>query len=146
MPPFLSKKELSDLLVTAWEGGSNYWVDSAKYISPKGMTYDELHHLAWENLPEEDKEFWKEEKGVPLYSMLPYIPSSVKWKIRFVPTDVINEEGEKFYLTAENMKEAGPQVAKTHPQIFKRIKEGQFDAGDADVWLQTALFNEVIFG
>lgn len=146
MPPFLSKKDMSDLLVTAWEGGSNYWVDVAEYKTPKGMTWDELEKLAWENLPQEEKDFWKKPEGVPFYAMMAFLPPSVKWKVKFVPNEVVKEEGEKYYLTPENMREAAPKVAKEYPHIFKRIKEGQFDAGDADVWLQMAIFGEVIFG
>lgn len=146
MPAFLSKKDMANLLITAWEGGSNYWVDYADYVPPKGMSLKDLKKTAWENLPPEEREFWKEEKGVPLYSTLPFLPPSVKWKIKFVPSEVVKAEGEAYYLTPENMREAALKIAKTHPHIFKRIKEEQYDAGDADAWLQTALFDEVIFG
>lgn len=143
MSVYLSKKDMADLLVTAWEGGSNYWVEYADYVPPKGMKRDELRRIAWENLPQEEKEFWKTSEGVPLYSMLPYLPPSVKWKIKFKP---IENEPPK-YLTPENMREASSKlIKKDYAHIFARIKDENYDAGDADAWLQMALFGDVIFG
>ena len=140
-----SKEDMANLLITAWEGGSNYWVDYADYKPPKGMTLKELRKAAWEAAPEKEKDLWKDEGPEgrwPLYSLLPFLPPSVKWKIEFRP----QEEEESVFLTPENMREAAQKLVETHPSIFARIKEGDYDAGDADVWLQTALFNEVVYG
>jgi len=145
MPVFLSKKMMSDLLITAWEGGSNYWVELAEYVPPAGMTTKELRRAAWDAAPEEERESWKREGPNgrwPLYAFLPYLPPSVKWKIRFTPT-----EGEKpVYLTPENMRQAIATLSKKYGHIVKRIKEESYDALDADAWLQAAVFEDVIFG
>jgi hypothetical protein len=143
VPLALSKKDMADLLTTAWEGGSNYWVEVAEYIPPKGMTMDALHALAWEHLPDEEREFWKKPQGVPLYAMLPYLPPSIKWKVKFVP----NEGGDIKYLTPQNMREAISTLSKKdYDHIVKNIKDENYDAGDADAWLQAALFGDVIYG
>jgi len=145
MPVYLSKKDMSDLLVTAWEGGSNYWIEHADYVPPKGMSIENLRALAWEAAPPEEHELWRREgpKGRwPLYAFLPLLPPSVKWKIKFKPI----EDEPAVFLTPENMREAAPKLVDTHPKIFGRIKSGDFDAGDADAWLQTAVFDEIIFG
>lgn len=144
MPLFLSKKDMSDLLVTAWEGGSAYWVVSAQYIPPKGMSTKELRHAAWDATPDADKELWKDEGRDgrwPLYSLLPYLPPSVKWKVKFVPDDY-----DTSALTPENMRQAIQTLSKKYPHIVQRIKDENYDAGDADAWLQAALFKDVIFG
>ena len=146
MGVFLSKKDMSDLLITAWEGGSNYWVEVAKYEPPAGMSKAELKQLAWDALPFEEKDLWKTPQGVPLYAMLAYLPPSVKWRIAFEPNEVIKGKGEVYYLTPKGMREAAPKLAKAHPHIYKRIREEGYDAGDADAWLQMAIFDEVIFG
>jgi hypothetical protein len=147
MPLFLSKRDMSDLLVTAWEGGSGYWVESAEIIPPKGMSYKDLKRAAWEATPEEDRDLWRDEGPVgrwPLYSMISYLPPSVKWKIHFKT----GEGGDEADLTPKNMREALSNLAKKHPgtPIIKRIMGENYDAGDADAWLQTALFGDVIFG
>lgn len=146
MPPFVSKKDMASLLITAWEGGSNYWVEYADYIPPKGMSLKELKKVAWENAPQEEKDFWKTSEGVPLYSLLPFLPPSVKWKIKFKPSEVISKEDEVYYLTPENMRDAAKKLIPKYPHIFARIKSEDYDAGDADAWLQMALFDDVIFG
>jgi len=146
MGVFFSKKDMSDLLVTAWEGGSNYWVGESEYIPPKGMSWERLHKLAWETQPKEEREFWKKPDGVPFYSMMAYLPPSVKWKVKFKPNEVVKKEGEVYYLTPENMRAAAPKLAEKYPHIFARIKAGDYDALDADAWLQMAIFGDVIFG
>lgn len=148
MAPYFSKQDMSDLLVTAWEGGSTYWVDQAEYVPPEGMTKKQLRKTAWEAAPPEAKELWKDEGPEgrwPLYSMLPYLPPSVKWKIRLTHGSE-SGEAEKVYLTPENMREASTKLIDKHPHIFARIKDGNYDAGDADVWLQMAALGEEVYG
>jgi hypothetical protein len=141
MPVPFSKQTMSNLLVGAWEGGSNYWVDSVKYLPPKGMTMQELKHLAWDAAPDDEKRLWRDRDGRwPLYLFLPFLPPSVDWKIEFA-----SSEG-KAYLTPKNMREAAEKLLEQDPHIFARIKSEDDDAGDADAWLQTAIFGEVIFG
>lgn len=146
MAVFLSKRDMSDLLVTAWEGGSNYWIESADYIPPKGMTLKDLRRAAWEAAPEEDKNLWKEEGPGgrwPLYSLLPFLPPSVKWKIKFT-----GSEGDDAVLTPENMRQAIVTLSKKdgYEHLVGNIKAEEYDAADADAWLQAAVFGDVIFG
>lgn len=145
MALFLSKEDMASLLTTAWEGGSNYWVEVADFIPPKGMSYKELKKAAWDAAPEKEKEFWKDEGPTgrwPLYALLPYLPPSVKWKISFKP----QEDDEVVYLTPENMRKSVVKLAEKYPHVFARIKSEDYDAGDADAWLQMAIFDDVIFG
>lgn len=146
MPLSLSDKSLSDLMVTAFEGGSNYWVERAEYIPPKGMTLAQLDKLAWKHAPEKEKELWKTPKGVPLYSLISYLPPDVKWKIRFIPNEVVKKEGERFYLTREKMTGALQALTDKYGHIVGRILQEEYDAGDADAWLQMGALGDVIFG
>lgn len=136
----ISSKLLSDLLVTAFEGGSSYWVEYANYVNPSGMSMDDLRRIAWQALPPTERQFWKTPEGVPLYAILPYL-KNVRWKIKFLPS-----EGTVVYLTPNKMKKGAAKLAKEYPEIFQRIKEEQYDAGDADAWLQMALFGEIVYG
>ena len=145
MPLFLSKKDMADLLITAWEGGSTYWVDRAEYIPPKGMSYKDLRRAAWDATPDSEKEMWKDEGRDgrwPLYSFLPYLPPSVKWKVKFTAS----EGGDTGHLTPESMRQAIATLSKKHGRLASQIKEGNYDAGGADAWLQAALFGDVLFG
>lgn len=144
MTAFFSKQDMSDLLVTAFEGGSNYWIQFVEYQMPPGMTKADLRRAAWDAMPDEEKRLWKEEGPTgrwPLYVALPYLPPSVQWAIKIKPF-----EDEAVLLTPENMRQAAAEFAKRFPQAFRRVKEGDFDAGDADAWLQTAVFGEVVYG
>lgn len=143
-PELFTDQELAGLLITAWEGGSNYWILEARYIPPRGMTEDELRRAAWRNAPSDAKELWSEEGPEgrwPLYSLLPFLPETVKWKIKFIP-----DEGERVFLTPKNMRAAAKRILTEYPEIFRRIKDGQYDANDADVWLQMSVFGEIVYG
>jgi hypothetical protein len=133
---------MADLLTTAWEGGSNYWVEVAEYLPPAGMTMDQLHAMAWEATPDDEKRFWKTSEGVPLYAILPYLPPSVGWKIVFRPV----EEVEVGHLTPKSMREALHKLTKLNPHVAQRIMKGDYDALDADAWLQVGVFGKAIFG
>lgn len=146
MSVYFSKKDIADLLVTAWEGGSAYWVEVAEYVPPKGMSMERLEKLGWDAAPAEEKEFWKTPKDVPFYALMAYLPPSVKWKVKFKPNEVVKKEGERYYLTPESMREAAPKLADKYPHIFARIKSEDYDALDADAWLQMGVFGDVIFG
>jgi hypothetical protein len=144
---FLSKKDMSDLLVTALEGGSNYWVDSVEYVPPKGMTYKDLKRAAWDAAPDDDKHLWKDEGrdgSWPLYSLLPYLPPKVAWKIHFKA----NEGDEQGDLTPKNMRDALSNLGKKYPgsKIIQRIKAEEYDGADADAWLQMAVLDDIVFG
>lgn len=145
MPVPFSKQTMADLLTAAWEGGSNHWVESVKYVPPEGMSIKELRHLAWDAAPPEDRKSWESEGPDgrwPLYAFLPFLPPSVAWKIAFV------EDGEEVpvYLTPKNMRGAASKLLEKNPKIFSQIKSEDWDAGSADAWLQMALFDEVVYG
>lgn len=146
MSVFLSKKDMSDLLVSAWEGGSAYWVADATYKFPLGMSEEAFERRAWGALPPEEKESWGSPERVPFYAMVAFLPPSVKWRIAFRPNEVVKERGEVYYLTPKNMREAVSGLVKKSPHVFARIKSGNWDASDADAWLQMAIFGEVVFG
>lgn len=144
--PVASKQLMSDLLVTAWEGGSNYWVESAEYIPPEGMSVKEFRDLL---LSTAFKEEFEDVFGKPPpYALLPYLPPKIDWKVAFRAggEEADDSESDVAYLTPQNMREALPKLAKAHPRNAKNITSDNYDAGDADAWLQTALFGKVIFG
>jgi hypothetical protein len=66
----------------------------------------------------------------------------VAWKVHFKGS----EGGEGGYLTPKSMRGALAKIAKEYPKVVQRIKTGQYDANDADVWLQMAVLGDVIFG
>lgn len=143
--PEFTDGEMADLLVTAFEGGSNYWIGAVDYLPPPGISHGELRRMAWEAAPPKERDLWRDEGPEgrwPIYAFLPFLASNVRWKIRIYPT----EDDNHFDLTRAKMEKATGKLLKEFPERFASVKEGQYDAEDADVWLQLALFGEVVYG
>lgn len=146
MPVFLSKQQIADLLVTAWEGGSNYWIELAEYVYPPKMSKRELRQAAWDAASPEERDLWRSEGPGgrwPLYALLPFLPPSVKWKIKLTTNE---PDMEPVFVTPQALKEAAAKMAEEFPSIYAGIKSDNYDAGDADAWLQMAAFGKIIFG
>ncbi len=121
----LTYKRLADVLVGAFEGGSNYWIETADAIKPtkRIFIYD-------------DKEVW------PRYEH-PFNPGG--------GVEIINSEEEapdnKKILNLEAIERgvkalADPKNART----LNDIVDENDDAGTSDCFLQLCLFGDVIYG
>lgn len=108
-----------DLLITALEGGSNYWalIYTPKLLqNPKRLSFSEL---IWEHI----------EEGCS-----------------FPILDVVNTEDFLGDLNLYQI-EIGERILQTEfPVTFKRILDGNWDAEDADVWLQHVVMKELVYG
>jgi hypothetical protein len=126
-----------DLLSGAFEGGSNYWyrIESKKF--PPGSN---------------PKDFWEGGRMQPFQpdgsadyyhwsELLPTFPGG-----QLVIREIAEGEGETYILDLAALKKAWILLKQKYPEIYKRVKLEDWDAGDADVFLQLALFGEVIFG
>lgn len=131
---------MSDLLVTALEGGSNYWCKLVEYIPPKGMTGKQLCDMAFEAGPKEDQELFKD-GCFPLYSFISFLPKSVNWKMKFETDD-----GKFVYLTPRKMHRAARLLVFKRIKVYANILAGNYDALDADVWFQYATLGENVYG
>jgi hypothetical protein len=117
--------QIADQIVTAVEGGCNYWLASFKLVTPRlsltagreGLWY--AKSAIWEDGP---------------------------FLIRAVGLE--NDDGdEEWLLTPENLKRGLKVMATSHPKHFDDafVSEG-CDAETADVFLQCCLFEEIVYG
>lgn len=56
---------------------------------------------------------------------------------------IYEEEGDAEDLTYARVRRGLKRLAKLQPQRFKNLIDQNFDAVDADLWLQYALFGEI---
>ncbi|HKK52399.1 MAG TPA: hypothetical protein VKA74_12465 [Myxococcota bacterium] len=112
----VEEQTLADLLITAFEGGSNYWVSGATPLGAQTVV------RPWYS----DPEIWK----APALSI--YL------------TDA--ETGERYELTPEGARKGLELLATKHPQHWADLVDENMDAVTADVWLQLSVFGEIVFG
>lgn len=124
----ITEEEISAVVVTAMEGGSNYWyfVDTkeSKGLPPKkndGSISDCLTMRISKALAED-----------PNFSM----------PVR----DIENREDVLGVLSQESMKKAFEIAAKEYPRAFQNIMTDNGDAEDADIIFQLAVMGELVFG
>lgn len=118
IPLEIGLDDFESVIVTALEGGSNYW-----YYLPQE---------SWENLPLKD-----EPLSIRIANAL-YNDPTFKLKVN----DAENENDELGELTQESLIKA----FQSKPAETLDIINGDFDAFTADVLFQYAVMGEVVFG
>ncbi len=150
----LSKRDTMNVLVGAFEGGSNYWVDSvkkeypeeasvffmpSKKLSGKDINLELLELETPLKVPKdpEDLKKFKEETGFHgLYDTL----------LNGGELEICGERNICGKISMKTIRKKTPEFIKAHPKRWKRIKEKQEDAIDSDAFLQFMLFDKVMFG
>lgn len=132
-----TEKMVRDLLVGAFEGGSNQWyrIESKKF--PPGSKVQDFKEggrmQARRADGSEDYYHWSQ--------LIPTFPGG-----QLVIRDVSDGEGETHVLDLAALKKAWILLRQKYPKIYKRVIDESWDAADADVFLQLAVFDDVIFG
>lgn len=127
--------DLWNLLVSAIEGGSNYWIETADAIKPPKLEYQHDRDQVWRRYD------------------YPFNPGGGLEIILFddEQKSVLDPEGlasSKHVLNLERIKR-GTEIMMTHKdhiQDWAAVVSENADAGTADVWLQLCLFGKVIYG
>ena len=127
----VSGDDLDNILVTAFEGGSNYWIDKIEVKDYKGCEW--ASHVV--------------SKGGSVWVCLDNNPVGAEIK------------GKEYYKWVINRKKLLRAISRWfteyyyHRQIVKHnlempssFSDIDFDAGDTDIIIQLAIFNEVIYG
>lgn len=115
----LTPKQVWSLMVSAFEGGSNYWIEQVEPI--KGET-DPNDNVVW----------WGHE---------------CFWADPDFEVDIIVwEEDEHATLTPAKILEGQQKMLNEHPRHWADIINENDDAETADVFLQLCLFGEVVYG
>jgi len=115
----IAPQRIADLMVSALEGGSNYWIDRVSVESPDRKT---LNGRPWYS-------------GEDLFDGRPF---SIGFHYE--------EQTETKFLTPEMVKDGFELMATKYPSHFADFVNENDDANTADVWLQLCLFGEVVYG
>jgi len=130
-PTVIPAADIASVVVTAIEGGSSYWC--ARYDIRAAVKARAAEAKIEER---------------PLYSAGAFYLLA-GWSIEFHHDGPDSEEGAADVKTALNygrVIRALSLLADKYPAILARIVSENYDADDADVFLQLALMGEVIFG
>ncbi|MFA5207376.1 MAG: hypothetical protein WC428_01850 [Candidatus Paceibacterota bacterium] len=118
-----SKEDISDLIVTALEGGINYWCRKAKIkLDTEGNYF---------NVPKEDQD------------KVIYASDAISYGGTLILFDA--ESTDKWELNLENVQK-GIQMHCEKRNIAPAGLMDNYDAEDADCIVQYAVFNELTFG
>tara|TARA_R110002020_G_scaffold42218_1_gene124013 strand:- start:8805 stop:9230 length:426 start_codon:yes stop_codon:yes gene_type:complete len=128
----ITERMLWDWLVTAFEGGSNYWIGRVK-VSKKTMS---LHSLF-------ATEFDKTISGWRWFHQVPFVLETDNFKGHELEIDT--PSGVKF-LAVQNLFDAIEIMAINCHGDYQLLVTENYDAFTADIFLQYALFQDVIYG
>ena len=118
---FLTQRGLSDLLSVATFGNGWPFVKAYKSDADKGLFKDcECREDKWATA-------LLKGKGVAVY-------------------DLYDEDETKHHLTIDDVRKGLELMRDGHPRHYADLIEENDDAITGDVWLQLAVFGEVIYG
>ena len=126
----IDKQTLVDLIVTALEGGSNYWyMLGDQYIFPASVDEtlcltERIGHTLY------DDERW----GLPVYD------------VEYEGDYYEDLGGALGIVTNASCQKAFEIMSTDYPDVLGRIFEEQYDALDADIFFQLAVMGEVVYG
>jgi hypothetical protein len=116
----LSNQQITDIIITALEGGSNYWYSLEMNSNNAAKSKDQ--------------------------SRAEFICEQVlKHNATFQIFDIDDDEhlGE---LSKESIKKGIKLVKANYPEYIVDVKEGDFDAEIADIFFQYFILGEIVFG
>jgi hypothetical protein len=126
-------KTAQDLLVTALEGGSNYWYYLPD-ISMVPKTYSAPHDLTYT------------EPGSQLDPVSIRIAKAV-WAGASVPVQDVEDHTPLGVIAKDGLLAAlDRMIAGNGKRAAGRIIAEDYDAGDADLWLQFAVMGKAVYG
>lgn len=126
MNPAITDEMLADLLSTALEGGSNYWYLIEFTKAPSEVRYSSTHN------------------GVPRIQDYPVNPGG---SLTICDQEETDTPGHETWTLDRAALERGMELLHTKfPDRYVSFLSGDYDAEDADVFLQLCLFSEVRYG
>jgi len=142
-----TKEYLNDLLSTSMEGGSNYWaLFDHRFIAPE---------LANQKIPLSEKiinSVWDYKKSIPVYDVESGEEDDTEQSVYDNPNSEYANPYEGYErlgeLSLDSILQAISLVKKDpkYKHIWENIASENYDAGDADVFFQLAIMNEIVFG
>jgi hypothetical protein len=134
-------RRLLDLLVTALEGGSNYWYtipqDRIRYA--EGLTLADFE-------PNGKCALGGDYHPLELIPFTPGCALPIRDKMAVPDIEYAEEATEPLWLDLEAIHRGTQAMAMKHPRHFYDFIQESEDACTADVWLQCCLFGEAVYG
>lgn len=119
----IDPKRVQDMIVGAFEGGSNYWLGRGRV---------ELLQPAYSDLPDD---------GVVWYGNSKRNVFAEDFKVTIaVPDDAV------YTLEPKSIANGLQKMAGLYPEHFADMLDETDDADTADVFLQCCLFGELVYG
>ena len=129
----VTEEDMWPWLSTAFEGGSNYWIGKVTISNDTRK----LHSLF-------ANEFSNTVTSWRWYHQVPFVlAGNSSYKGHELEID--SPDG-KYYLTIHKIIEGLYRMSQESPRHYQDLVDGNYDAITADVFLQYALFDKVIFG
>lgn len=125
----LKDGDIEDILTTALEGGIGYWAC---------LLNDDP---AWEKAHKEIKDAGE----TPYWSTVMWRVLQSGEKVRFQDADD-TEDGEIWEYDLKSFKQSCERYEEERGSLKKCLDDGNFDAVEADIFIQLGLFGEVVFG
>ena len=119
----ISRQRISDLLCSAFEGGSNYWYVIEKFIQPETLNFRTDEEEIFKHL-----DYPLNEGGAILIG------------------DNEDEDAGTKRLDLKSIQKGLRTMAKKYPRHMSDFLNENDDAGTGDVFLQCCLFGDVIYG
>lgn len=131
-PVEISKKQVQSLLVSAFEGGSNYWTESMRYQFAPGTTSKDF---------KEGGKFTDPQDYFHPSQIIPFVEGcSIFIK------EIEEAENQKEYeLNIAALKRGLEIMASKYPHHWHDFVSENDDSITADVFLQCCLFGEVVY-
>ena len=120
----ITTERIGDLLISAFEGGSNYWIHRMEYVPPEGMTLEDKFTV-----------------GSRLDSPK-FLPLFDGGKIVLDP----GEGEDRVTLDGPAIRRGLSAMSEKYPKHFADFLAEDDDADTADVFVQCCVFGEVQFG
>jgi hypothetical protein len=137
----VSAQRIADLLITAREGGSNYWMDGYEpELSSQGSSKP-VEQFTFYGLPE-DKTLYK-------FVDYPLNGHHIIICDNDCPNEEVSDQCKGHRLNSHTIQNGINRYAQRYPNKFFSVlvdENGDYDAGDADVFLQLCIYGDVIFG
>jgi hypothetical protein len=119
----IDPQRVQDMIIGAFEGGSNYWIERAVLIHPKP-----------EELPEDGVVWWGNSKR--------NVFAEADFLVKVKPDD----ESDFFHLGPRQVRDGLEIMARDYGRHFADMIAENDDATTADVFLQCCLFGELVYG
>ena len=145
----LTKQDIIDILITALEGGSNYWylMDLPENIKSYGQSTSEAvgeYVLRGGSIDFYDKEDYYDVRRAFKNGDYNIGDSDDMVDEKSYKEDL--ENTKLGHIDMNRILESITKIKSEYPEIWKNILLENSDAGDADVFLQLCVMNEVVYG